>query len=160
MKNITWHRFLFLARAKMWPIIFDKCFLFKGDSVTFPVLRNPAEVGILYNWEFSYSDNKMFLKLIMYIHCSRFIFVQFVSLFCNSIPVIVSAQRDFVLKREHVLQKGGTRHIRCYLGWKLENVKATLASHTHMGNWHHDCWKSRCPMLIIQVKKFYTLCQE
>ena len=84
---------------------------------------------------------------IDYVHTlSRFIFVQFVSLFCNSIPdVIVSAQRDFVLKREHVLQKGGTRDIRCYLEWKLENVKATLASHIHMGNWHHDCWKSRCP---------------
>ena len=41
---------LFLARAKMWPIIFDKCFLFRSDSVTFPVpFGNHAEVGILYN---------------------------------------------------------------------------------------------------------------
>ena len=159
MKNM-WHRFLFLARAKMWPIIFDKCFLFKGDSVTFPVLRNPAEVGILYNWEFSYSDNKMFLKLIMYIHCSRFIFVQFVSLFCNSIPVIVSAQRDFVLKREHVLQKGDETY-QMLLGMEIGKCESHISiTHTHMGNWHHDCWKSRCPMLIIQVKKFYTLCQE
>ena len=144
MKNM-WHRFLFLARAKMWPIIFDKCFLFKGDSVTFPIES---------------SDNKMFLKLIMYIHCSRFIFVQFVSLFCNSIPVIVSAQRDFVLKREHVLQKGDETY-QMLLGMEIGKCESHISiTHTHMGNWHHDCWKSRCPMLIIQVKKFYTLCQE
>ena len=131
MKNITWHRFLFLARAKMWPIIFDKCFLFKGDSVTFPVLRNPAEFGIFYNWEFSYSDNKMFLKLIMYIHCSRFIFVQFVSLFCNSIPVIVSAQRDFVLKREHVLQKGDETY-QMLLGMEIGKCESHISiTHTY-----------------------------
>ena len=29
---------LFLARTKMWPIMYDKCFLFRSDSVTFPVL--------------------------------------------------------------------------------------------------------------------------